>query len=69
VSRYSDWAMDWTTENLGFNFRQGQEIFFSLLHGVSSPVPGPAESPVQRVPGAPSPSVKRPEYEVCQAAP
>jgi len=39
---------------------QGLGIFFPA---VSRPAQKPTQTPIQRVPGAPSPGVKRPEHE------
>jgi hypothetical protein len=61
VSRYSDWTMSWTTEELVFDSWQGQDIF--LLSTAFKPVLGPTQSPIQRVPASVCPGVKQSGHE------
>jgi hypothetical protein len=58
LSQYSDYAVCWTG---GVRF-QGRPRNFSLRHRFR-PTLGPTQSPIQWVPGALSPEVKRPGRE------
>jgi hypothetical protein len=54
------WAMGWTT---GIHFLAGAVMGLFLVTTTSSPAPGPTQLPVQWVPGASTPGVKRPGRE------
>ena len=56
LSQFSEYNKGWTTEEFGFDSRQGQDILFSKA-------PRPTQSVIQYVPMALSPRIKRPERE------
>jgi hypothetical protein len=56
-----NYATGWTTEESGFDYQKLQEIV--LLSTASRVYPGVTQTPFQRVPGAHSSAVKRPERE------
>jgi hypothetical protein len=48
-SDYFGLATDYMLDGLGFDFRQEQDVFFSIA---SRPALGPTEPPIQGVPGS-----------------
>jgi hypothetical protein len=61
INRYSDYTTGWTSEEWGFDSRQGQEIFqFSIT---SRPALGPTQPSTQWLPGSVSMGIKPPGHE------
>jgi len=66
VTQCRNWAVSWMT---GVQFLAGSMMGFFLLATMSIPALGPIQSPIQWVPGVPSPGVKRLGCEADHSSP